>query len=295
MQTDIILALLIYTSILLLAFLLLPYGLYKRRTESHQTLVQWLVQYDTSPKELIFSLLCLAVVMLFNAIHMVLPLSLSFYILLAGRKMIQKDHLAIKLTKKWIYTFTLAFTLYFVIQVSYLHFGIWKNATTIQDYRWIQLPIVCTIFSGIFFKVRLRDFNWSIDSKTILYVFALFAILKLSYVIATDLDSLRGLPVNYFIRNFIQQLYYPSLAEEVIFRGFLLSGLLSVGMDASKANILQAILFGLIHVISPDGITLIAILSTSFQVYVGFLIGKIYLSTKSLTPCIILHALIDTI
>jgi hypothetical protein len=57
----------------------------------------------------------------------------------------------------------------------------------------IQLPILLTITSRYLFKIRLRDFNWSINVKTTLFIFVLFILLKLSFIVATDLNSLKGL------------------------------------------------------------------------------------------------------
>jgi membrane protease YdiL (CAAX protease family) len=233
--------------------------------------------------------------MIFNAIHMIVPMILSFYALIAFRHHFQNNQLAIPHSKNFLHAFFLAFGLYLLILNGFTAFGVWEKANTINDYRLIQLPIILTISSCTLFKVRLRDFNWSINAKTLLFIFVLFILLKLSYIVATDLDSLKGLPVDYFFRNFIQQIYYPSIVEEVIFRGFLLSGLLAIGFRESNANLIQAIVFGLIHTLPPNELTIISILATSMQMYLGYLIGKVYLSTKSLTPGILLHALIDTI
>lgn len=295
MQTEIIIYLCTYSFLILFSFLALPLGLYKASPQGRLSFPNWLGRYGISRMELLFSIACLLLIMIFNAIHMIVPLILSFYALIAFRHSIQNDQLAIPHNKKILYAFFLAFGLYFLILNGFSIFGVLEKANTIHDYRLIQLPIILTIFSCTLFKVRLRDFNWSINAKTLLTVFVLFGLLKLSYLVATDFNSLKALPVDYYFRNFIQQIYYPSIVEEVIFRGFLFSGLLSIGIREPKANIIQALVFGLIHALPPNELTLISLLSTSMQVYIGYLIGKLYLSTKSLTPCIILHALIDTI
>ncbi len=295
MQTEIIFYLCTYSFLILFSFLLLPWGLYKTSPQGRLSFPKWLDRYGISRMELLFSIACLLSIMIFNAIHMIVPLILSFYAIIAFRHHIQNDQLAIPHNKKILHAFFLAFGLYLLIINGFTVFGIWEKANTIHDYRLIQLPIILTITSCTLFKVRLRDFNWSINAKTLLYIFALFILLKIPYIVATDFDSLKALPVDYFFRNFFQQIYYPSIVEEVIFRGFLLSGLLSIGIRESKANMIQAVVFGLIHALPPNELTIISILSTSMQMYLGYLIGKIYLSTKSLTPCIILHGLIDTI
>lgn len=295
MQTEIIFYLCAYSLFILFSFLLLPWGLYKTSPQGRPSFPKWLDSYGISRMELLFSIACLLLIMIFNAIHMIVPLILSYYAIIAFRHHLQNDQLAIPNNKKMLHAFFLAFGLYFLILNGLSIFGVLEKANTIHDYRLIQLPIILTIFSCALFRVRLRDFNWSINAKTLLSVFALFIILKLSYIVATDIDSLKGFPVDYFFRNFIQQIYYPSIVEEVIFRGFLLSGLLAIGIREPKANIIQALVFGLIHALPPNELTIISLLSTSMQMYIGYLIGKVYLSTKSLTPCIILHGLIDTI
>lgn len=295
MQNEIIVSLITYSFLIFFSFLLLPRGLYQASHQGRLSFPKWLEGYGVFRMELIFSLACLLFVMIFNAIHMIVPSILSFYSLIAFRHQIQNDQLTIPKNKKMLYAFFMAFGLYLLILNGFTVLGVFEKANTIHDYRLIQLLLLLTITSCYLFKIRLRDFNWSIDAKTLVVVFAVFILLKLSFIVATDLDSLKGLPVDYFFRNFIQHIYHPSLVEEVIFRGFLLSGLLAIGMKEFKANLIQAIAFGLIHALPPNELTLISVLSTSMQMYMGYLIGKLYLSTKSLTPCIILHALIDTI
>lgn len=295
MQTNIVLYLSVYTSIIFFSFLLMPWGMYKLAPKGTQSFSDWLKCYKIAPMEIVFSIACLLTIMIFNALHMIVPLILSFYALIAFQHHTRDDKPAIPHNQKYLPAFFLVFGLYVLIMTGFTFFGVFEKANTINDYRLIQLPIILTITGCYLFKVRLRDFNWAINAKTFLYVFSLFAVLKLSFIVATDFDSLRSLPIDYYFRNFIQQLYYPGIVEEVIFRGFLFSGLLSLGIRESKANIIQAVVFGLIHALPPNELTLISILSTSMQMYLGYLIGKLYLSTKSLTPCIILHALIDTI
>lgn len=84
-----------------------------------------------------------------------------------------------------------------------------------------------------------------------------------------------------------------------MFRGFLISGLLSFNMEKWKANIIQSVIFGLGHCfVVSKGLgfhisALAAILHTSQQMMIGYVLGKIYLKTNSLLPGIILHGLLD--
>ncbi|NCD06273.1 MAG: CPBP family intramembrane metalloprotease, partial [Spirochaetia bacterium] len=106
---------------------------------------------------------------------------------------------------------------------------------------------------------------------------------------------LKNISFKYLIANFIQHIYYPSIVEEVIFRGFLLSALLSFNIRSDKANIIQAIIFGFSHMLGYKEITLISFFIPFVQIFIGYLIGKMYLKNKSISSCIILHTLIDTL
>lgn len=86
-------------------------------------------------------------------------------------------------------------------------------------------------------------------------------------------------------------LVFTSFREEFLFRGLLLSGLLGLGLNTSHSNTIQAILFGLIHFHHYPELGVVSIIMTVAQMMVGFILGKLYLKTKSLTPSIIFHTL----
>lgn len=200
----------------------------------------------------------------------------------------------IKKKKGFLSAFVLIFIVYNGLFLFYrygLHYS--SNEYTLNQHRlYFQLPIIMTIFLSYLFNISLRDFNWSINLKSYLIVLVLF----IPFLFLKDMRILIENNRNFFyIRNFRQQLYYPGVVEEVIFRGYFLTGLLAYGVRKDKANVIQSIIFGLVHIYGSKEISLIVILSTSLQTFLGFIFGKIYLRTKSLTPIIILHALIDTI
>lgn len=295
MYNEVIIHLITYSSIILFSFSLLPWVIYIGTTKGKISFLQWLKRNQISPIEGIFSIVCLLTIMCFNAIHMIIPLIITFYTIHASRHLWINKSTVIKHKTDFLPAFIVIFLAYIGIHISYLSFGVWETANVINEYRLLQFPIILTVSFGYLFKIRPRDFNWSLSYKNLLAVFIIFVLVKLSYVVVFDFDTLQGLSVSYFLRNFLQRIYYPSFVEEVIFRGFLLGGLLSIGIRQDKANIMQSIVFGLVHILRPVPITIIMVCSTSMQIYLGYLIGKVYLSTKSLTPCIILHALIDTI
>jgi membrane protease YdiL (CAAX protease family) len=91
----------------------------------------------------------------------------------------------------------------------------------------------------------------------------------------------------------IRKSLHPGVFEEVLYRGLLISGLKGFGLKDEQTNIIQAIIFGITHVISFGNVPSIFILHTASQIILGYVIGKVYFKTKSLTPCILLHGLID--
>lgn len=72
----------------------------------------------------------------------------------------------------------------------------------------------------------------------------------------------------------------PAIIEELAFRGFILSGMQSLGNNV-KAVIITSILFGVAHSILQQSI---------ITFFVGLLIGFIAVRTASIIPCILYHA-----
>jgi membrane protease YdiL (CAAX protease family) len=95
------------------------------------------------------------------------------------------------------------------------------------------------------------------------------------------------------IIRMIRKSLYPGVFEEVLYRGLLISGLKGFGFKDEHTNIIQAIIFGITHVISLGNVPFVFILHTASQVIAGYVLGKVYFRTKSLTPCILLHGLFD--
>lgn len=99
--------------------------------------------------------------------------------------------------------------------------------------------------------------------------------------------------LNFLIGTIVNSAY-PGFFEEVLYRGFLISGLKGLGLSNNKCNIVQAIIFGISHVMSWGIPSWIFLLSTASQAMVGYLLGKIYFKTESLMPCILFHGLLDS-
>lgn len=90
---------------------------------------------------------------------------------------------------------------------------------------------------------------------------------------------------------------YPGFFEEFLYRGLLISKLKNYKLTEESINIIQAILFGLLHcnLYTQDVSLGFAILATAAQMLLGYILGKIYFKTKSLMPCIIFHVILDWI
>lgn len=240
--------------------------------------------------EVFFVIICLILIFLFHT-NFILTCILSLLALIIFKNQLINYKSDIKKEKNFLYAFILIYLVYIGIQL--FNYGINTDNYTLNQLRLLfQLPLTMTILLGYLFKVRLSDFNWSITLKSFLVVVFIFILLELVTIInsLTEVNT-----ISYYIKDFIQKLYYPSIVEEVLFRGFFLSGLLAFEVREDKANIIQSVIFGLTHILGYNEISVIIALSTCIQTYIGFLFGKIYIQTKSLTPCILLHALIDTI
>ncbi len=74
--------------------------------------------------------------------------------------------------------------------------------------------------------------------------------------------------------------FVPAVIEEIAFRGFILSGMQSLGSNF-KAVVITSILFGVAHSILQQSIV---------TFFVGLVIGFIAVRTTSLIPCILYHA-----
>ena len=157
---------------------------------------------------------------------------------------------------------------------------------------FLQLSITLTLFISYFFKVRFTKFNWNISIKSfllVIIVYTLYRVVGNGNVfprIKIDLD---------FLITFFKKSLYPGIYEEVLFRGLLISGLKGCGFSDDKCNVIQAVVFGLTHTGSWGDYSWISLFSTALQAMDGYVFGKIYFKTKSLTPGILLHGLFDTI
>jgi membrane protease YdiL (CAAX protease family) len=113
--------------------------------------------------------------------------------------------------------------------------------------------------------------------------------LALRYYLNFNRDTVR------YLSSVIIVFIYPALYEEFLFRGLLVSGLKGFFNNECLINITQAIVFGLMHfsIYTERGFGIWSPVFIGSQVILGYLLGSLYLKTRSLTPSIILHTLFD--
>jgi ABC-2 type transport system permease protein/sodium transport system permease protein len=108
---------------------------------------------------------------------------------------------------------------------------------------------------------------------------------------ADKLDRARNLIVQWqqipLIWTFMCVSIVPAIAEELFFRGFLVSALLSGRQSPRMAVITSAAIFGAFHVIVMEGMLFERFLPTMF---LGLILGWIAVRSGSVLPGIILHA-----
>lgn len=153
------------------------------------------------------------------------------------------------------------------------------------------------IFSCYLFKIKLSYFKWNISIKDLILVILVFLIYYSPKLILYGLQDLKinsYYSISDYIFSILNTLIFNSIYEEIVFRGFLVSGLKDFKLNDLKINIFQSIIFSIPHLYQFIS-GLISMLGLSYHIIVGYLLGKIYLKTKSLTPSIVLHLLTNTV
>ncbi|OPJ61441.1 CPBP family intramembrane glutamic endopeptidase [Clostridium oryzae] len=161
----------------------------------------------------------------------------------------------------------------------------------------VLLIVVCFIF-----KIRLNKFSWKITYKQFIYVLILCGLWVIPQIVLFGGNHLayniyRYDSIHSYLIDIILQIPHPAIYEELVYRGLLISTLKAYIKNESIINIIQAFIFGVVHYTNYTSQLSIwmACLATGGQILTGFILGKLYFKTKSLTPCIILHLLRDTI
>lgn len=189
-----------------------------------------------------------------------------------------------------------------IIYISIIYiftYRIGRNTSFLVNTAIQVFLVSCTLIMYLF-HLKFSIFKWSITFKELLVIILAFLCLLFPRLIIQGKSALKY--YSSFNKNDLDYLYYslrvfiyPAFNEEVIFRGLLISGLKGYGLEYWKVNIVQSIIFGLLHFGVYKGLGFIAIVYMSSQIITGYILGIIYYKTKSLTPCILFHALIDIV
>jgi membrane protease YdiL (CAAX protease family) len=152
-------------------------------------------------------------------------------------------------------------------------------------------------------KYNKRKLSLKCSLKGLLFIIIALILYKLPFVLLFKTILTNHFTAIEFILSIITTLIFTALKEELIFRDFLLFGLISHGFSSKSANMVQAIIFGLIHIsankqallIHSSGthILITSILTCSYQILMGYLFGKITIKSKSIGYSVILHTFVD--
>jgi membrane protease YdiL (CAAX protease family) len=293
MSIEVLLNLGIFGGLIVLGVFVIPYILFRVFKSQNQTYYVWLGEIGISKLEQIYIFVILICILFFSTIMFIPALLVVTYLIIIYAYKAKTSIKNINRNTKDIKAFIIVFITYFVILSIFVRSGYLSNDNSFLMNTLHYLPINLTIFLMYIFGVSFKDFYWKSTFRDLLFVILLYLILKpLTFVVFEGL-SFKSVTLEYFTINFLYNIYYPAFIEEILFRGLLLVGLLKIGVQGDKANIIHAMFFAVVHVIDSANLSFLTFLSTSIQCYIGYLFGKLYLSTRKLTPNIILHALFN--
>lgn len=159
-----------------------------------------------------------------------------------------------------------------------------------------MIPFVCYLFG-----IKMSSFKWKISLKQIIVILVVCIVYGGITVLFWDKYGLiyysvyRENKLSFIIYTLIKFIH-PGFFEEIAYRGFFMSALLSYNIDIKKINMIQAVVFGLTHFsLYYADYGFMGIFLTGGQALLGYVLGEIYIRTKSLTPCIIFHVFLDVI
>ena len=244
--------------------------------------------------EIIFTSVCLLLIFLFRSFsvgYITLAASIIFYF---ASPLLTGTPLRIKRGPELFHACILVFSVYIVLQIllRFVFDDFFRSRTLSlpQLMLYKQLPVTMSFLFIFVFGVGLTDFNWRLNRKTLLLTVLLFVPF---YLIVSHAQNFSKLNLRYYLTSFTVSLYCPAFIEEFIYRGLMLGGLIAIGVREDRAVVIQAAVFGLTHMLNHPYPNLFLILGLSYEMFMGILFGKLYTKTGSLTPCILLHGLVD--
>jgi len=114
-------------------------------------------------------------------------------------------------------------------------------------------------------------------------------VLLLSFISAETELQLENQPITVLLLSFLVTVIIAPIAEEIMFRGYLYSSMLSTFKRKKERLVVNAMIFSAAHVFFVS-----FILGADIPYYIfvlGYLIALLYENSRSILPCIVLHAL----
>ena len=185
----------------------------------------------------------------------------------------------------WIITYVILFS---VADNLSEKTGYMKSITVLVG---VVLSIIIIIFlkkNNLLEKYGLCSFKGNI--KSFLYFIPLLAILTV--------NLWNGIKMNTSVINtilFITSMLCVGFLEEIIFRGFLFVSMSQNGLKS--AIVMSSITFGIGHIVNllNGGDFVPTLLQVFYAIAIGFLFTIMFYKSKSLIPCIIVHAVFNSL
>lgn len=202
--------------------------------------------------------------------------------------------------KQLLIVFCIVYSMLF-LHTLFIRFGFYAALDLDAENVKVLVKAAGVLLSIILLRINnisMRNFSWTLSKGQILGTLIIAAAFICITVIFDGLrffNDFNGDIVT-FCLYVLKILVLVAFFEEFLCRGILISALKSYMTSEWKINLIQAFLFGILHYARyiERGIGL-ALLTTSYQIVIGYFFGKLYFKTKTLTPGIILHLLWDIV
>lgn len=217
-------------------------------------------------------------------------------ILFIGNK--EDDSIKVLHNKKAIYPFIIIYGLWLTYLILNVRFDLINESSNPLSILTLYASFVFSLLISFIWKFSFKSFNYKISFSLFFKTIIIYLAYFLPAYSVSGYLRLNGIfNGNYasYIVDSCRTIIYPAFTEEFLYRGLLITGLLGLGLDKTKVNIIQSIIFGLLHFGQYQGMGAFLIIGTFGQMLLGYLLGEVYFKTKSLTPCILLHTLLDVI
>ena len=133
------------------------------------------------------------------------------------------------------------------------------------------------------------------DKYSFLIISSLFPVVNLLICILDENFLVNVINPNWMIREFVR-LSFAAVAEELFFRGLVLRELVfSYRWQSIRVSLIVSLVFGVLHLLNVNSYATwsYAIVQSICAFAVSFNLCAIFIKTKSLLWCVIIHALIN--